>query len=113
MTSHGILRLNQVAPYPELEENSEAEEIGGPADGIYPPFSGKLKRNSVKPVIANRVNASINLKKKKQSAHIYGLEMNVSASQQMLDGMIRSIETPKNQEEIKLNLNKVNNEYDY
>ena len=110
------MRLNQVAPYPELEENSEAEEIGGPADGsqgVYPPFSGKLKRNSVKPIISNRVNASINMKKKKKSAHIYGLEMNASASQKMLESIVRSIETPKNQqEEIKLNLNKVNEEYE-
>jgi len=65
ITSQGVLRLNQVAPYPELEENSEAEEIGGPAEGVYPPFTGKLKRNSVKPIISNRVNASINLKRKK------------------------------------------------
>jgi len=73
-----------VAPYPDLEENSEAEEIGGPADGsqgVYPPFSGKLKRNSVKPIISNRVNASINLKRKKQSAHVYGLDLKASASQ--------------------------------
>jgi hypothetical protein len=32
----------------------------------------------------------------------------------MLENMVRSIETPKNQqEEIKLNLNKVNEEYNY
>jgi hypothetical protein len=39
--------------------------------------------------------------------------MNASASQKMLENIVRSIETPKNQqEEIKLNLNKVNDEYD-
>jgi hypothetical protein len=39
--------------------------------------------------------------------------MNASASQKMLENIVRSIETPKNQqEEIKLNLNRVNDEYD-
>jgi hypothetical protein len=39
--------------------------------------------------------------------------MNASASQKMLENIVRSIETPKDQqEEIKLNLNKVNDEYD-
>jgi hypothetical protein len=39
--------------------------------------------------------------------------MNASASQKMLENIVRSIETPKNQqEEIKLNLNKVNDDYE-
>jgi hypothetical protein len=39
--------------------------------------------------------------------------MNASASQKMLENIVRSIETPKDQqEEIKLNLNKVNDDYD-
>ena len=44
---------------------------------------------------------------------LYGLDMNASASQKMLENIVRSIETPKDQqEEIKLNLNKVNDDYD-
>jgi hypothetical protein len=76
-----------VAPYP-VEENSDAEEIGGgepSQDQVlpYPPFGNRIKKNSVKPLmpISNRLQqAPMNLKKKKNANNVYGIDLRGSSS---------------------------------